>query len=83
VWLVYSANSSNPPAVEGYFAAGWFTLLAVLVLLQRRVTLLRGLLAFLVLLQRRVTLLGGWFTLPAVLVLLQRRVTLLGVGLLC
>jgi hypothetical protein len=38
--FVYSASSSGFPAVEGYFAEGWFTLLAVLVLLQRRVTLL-------------------------------------------
>ncbi len=39
--LVYSASSSGPPAAEGYFAGGRFTLLAVLVLLQRRVTLPR------------------------------------------
>jgi hypothetical protein len=37
----YSASSYGPPAVEGYFAGGCFSLLAVLVLLQRRVTLLR------------------------------------------
>jgi hypothetical protein len=37
--LVYSASSSGPPTAESYFAGGRFTLLAVLVLLQRRVTL--------------------------------------------
>jgi hypothetical protein len=38
----YSASSSVPPVAEGFFAAvGWFILLAVLVLLQRRVTLPR------------------------------------------
>jgi hypothetical protein len=40
--LIYSASSSGPPAAEGYFARGWFTLLAILVLLQRKVTFFWG-----------------------------------------
>jgi hypothetical protein len=42
-WVfVYSASSSGPPAAEGYFAEVCrFSLLAVLVLLQRRVALPR------------------------------------------
>ncbi len=40
VGYVYSASSSGPPVAEGYFAGCLFTLLAVLVLLQWRVTLL-------------------------------------------
>ncbi len=41
VGYVYSASSFGPPAAEGYFSAvGRFILPAVLVLLQRRVTLL-------------------------------------------
>jgi hypothetical protein len=37
--FVYSAGSSGPPAVEGYVAGDCFALLAVLVLLQGKVTL--------------------------------------------
>ncbi len=62
--VVCSAGTSGPPVAEVYFARGRFSLLAVLVLLQRRVS---GYFA------------GGRFTLLAVLVLLQRRDTLVGV----
>ncbi len=62
--MVYSSSSFGPPAAEGYVAGDCFTLLAVLVLLQQKITLLCSwftLLVVLVLLQRRVTLWGGRF----------------------
>jgi hypothetical protein len=79
--LVYFASSSGPPAADVNFAGGCFTLLAVLILLQRRVTYCWGLVysasssgppaaeGYFA---------GGWVNLLTVKDLLQRRFTLPG-----